>query len=100
MNVAPCIEYEAFLRAQHEGLTDVVAMDPNPAMFPYARDALAAAYGARTGPRVSFMNGRAEALPVETATADAVVSTLVRVACSTPAALLCAAGRASSRMHV
>jgi len=47
-------------------------------MIPYARDALAAAYSARAAPRVTFLGGRAEALPVQTASIDAVVSTLVR----------------------
>lgn len=54
-------------------------MDTNPAMFPYAQKALAAAYGARAPPHVTFLKGRAEALPVESASMSAVVSTLVRL---------------------
>ena len=68
----------ALLQARDAGLTSVTAVDPNPAMLPYAQDALAAAYGARAAPQVDFVNGRAEALPVETGSASAVVSTLVR----------------------
>lgn len=68
----------ALLQARDAGLRSVTAVDPNPAMFPYAQDALAAAYGARAAPQVAFVNGRAEALPVETGSASAVVSTLVR----------------------
>ena len=68
----------ALLQARDAGLRSVTAVDPNPAMLPYAQDALAAAYGARAAPQVAFVNGRAEALPVETGSASAVVSTLVR----------------------
>ena len=65
------------VQARDSRLRSVTAVDPNPAMLPYAQDALAAAYGARA-PQVTFVSGRAEALPVETGSVSAVVSTLVR----------------------
>ncbi|KAK9839712.1 hypothetical protein WJX81_007820 [Elliptochloris bilobata] len=63
--------------AQHSSLKSIKAVDPNPAMLLYAEEALAAAYGAQAVPHTTFVSGRAEALPMESASASAVISTLV-----------------------
>ena len=69
----------AALQTQYTVLRDITAVDTNPAMFPYAQKALAAAYGAQAPPHVTFLKGRAEALPVKSSSMSAVVSTLVRL---------------------
>ena len=80
---------KAALQTQYTVLRDITAVDANPAMFPYAQKALAAAYGGRAPPHVTFLKGRAEALPVKSSTMSAVVSTLVRFLHALPVCVAC-----------
>ena len=65
---------------------DIVGVDPNDAMAPYAQKAAAGAGLAKLGHSVRTVNGLAEALPLADRSADAVVCTLTLCSVADPAA--------------
>ena len=61
-----------------QDLTNLIGIDPNPAMEPYAQEAAAAAGLSPT--KLQLQQGVAEHLPLPSASVDLVICTLVRFA--------------------
>jgi SAM-dependent methyltransferase len=64
----------------------VTALDPNAAMFPYARDAAAAA--GMLADQLQLVQGKSEAMPFEDGTFDYVISTITLCSVALPALAL------------